>query len=76
MKINVVDPYKDAAVECAYFVYESEWLQNSYDDHISSGEDSRDHVLYSSAVILNKTENFQDDINEYIKIMEDHNDYT
>jgi len=57
--------YESAAIECAYFVYESEWVQKGYDDHIENYNDPRDHIIYSAAVILNKTENFQDDINEY-----------
>lgn len=65
IKINVVDPYKIAAEECAYFVFDSEWVQDGYQRHIEDGEDPRDHIIYSAAVILGKTENFQDDINEY-----------
>lgn len=57
--------YESAAIECAYFVFESEWVQDGYTVHIEDGNDPRDHILYSAAVILNKTENFQDDINEY-----------
>lgn len=65
MEINIVDPYKIAAEECAYFVYESEWVQDGYSSHIENGNDPRDHILYSAAVILGKAENFQIDINEY-----------
>lgn len=64
-KVIVNSEYQNAAQECAYFVFESEWVQHGYDDHISSGENPKDHILYSAAVILDKTENFQDDINEY-----------
>lgn len=66
MKINVVDPYKIAAEDCAYFVFESEWVQDGYTAHIENGDDPRDHILYSAAVILGKIENFQDDIKEYL----------
>ena len=67
IKINVIDPYKIAAEDCASFVFESEWVQDGYQQHIEDGEDPRDHILYSAAVILGKTENFQDDIDEYLK---------
>lgn len=66
IKVNVVDPYKIAAEECAYFVFESEWVQDGYQRHIEDGEDPRDHILYSAAVILDKADNFQDDIDEYL----------
>lgn len=67
IKINVIDPYKIAAEDCAYFVFESEWVQDGYTRHIEDGEDPREHILYSAAVILGKTESFQDDIDNYLE---------
>lgn len=59
--------YESAAIECAYFVYESEWVQDGYTNHIEAGNDPRDHILYSAAIILGKADDFQDDVNEYLK---------
>ena len=67
IKINVIDPYKVAAEECAYFVFDSEWVQDGYQRHIEDGEDPREHIIYSAAVILGKTENFEEDIQQYLQ---------
>lgn len=67
IKINVIDTYKVASEECAYFVFDSEWVQDGYQRHIKNGEDPREHIFYNAAVILDKTENFQNDIEEYLK---------
>ena len=67
IKINVIDPYKVAAEDCAYFVFESEWVQDGYNRHIEDGEDPREHILYSAAVILGKADSFQDDIEAYLE---------
>lgn len=66
IKTNVVDAYKIAAEECAIYVFESESEQISYEEYIQSGGDPRDHIIYHAAVILDKADNFQDDIDEYL----------
>ena len=71
IKINVIDPYKIAAEECAYFVFDSEWVQDGYQRHIEHGEDPREHIIYSAAVILGKTENFEEDIQQYLQIKDE-----
>lgn len=58
--------YENSAKECACFVFESEWVQDGYASHIEEGNDPRDHILYDAAVVLGKTENFQDDIEAYL----------
>lgn len=66
MKINVIDPYQIAAEECARYIFDSDSEQISYQECIQSGEDPRDHILYHAAVVLGKTEDFQDDVEEYL----------
>lgn len=71
MKINVVDPYKIAAEECARYIFDSDSEQISYQEYIQDGNDPRDHILYHAAVVLNETEDFQIDIEEYLKTTND-----
>ena len=71
MKINVIDPYKIAAEECARYIFDSDSEQISYQEYIQDGNDPRDHILYHAAIILNETEDFQTDIEEYIRSVND-----
>ena len=63
--------FEQAAKECASYIFESESEQLSYQEYIQDGNDPRDHILYSAALILNQIEgfdleNFQIDIQEYL----------
>lgn len=72
IKINVIDPYKMAAEECANYIFDSECEQISYQEYIQDGNDPRDHILYCAAVVLGKEmEEFQNDVNEYLKVESD-----
>lgn len=57
--------YSVAAEECARYIFDSEDLQISYQEHIIDGNDPRDHILYNAAVILGKTNDFQVDVKEF-----------
>ena len=59
--------YTDAAVECARYIFDSDCEQISYQEFIQDGNDPRDHILYHAAVVLDETEDFEIDINEYNK---------
>jgi hypothetical protein len=65
MEINL--DYETAAMECARYIFDSDCEQTSYQNYIEEGNDPRDHILYCAAVVLDETEDFQIDINEYIK---------
>lgn len=65
IKINVLDEYKVAAEECARYIFDSDAEQISYQEYIQDGNDPREHILYCAAVVLGETEDFQIDINEY-----------
>ena len=57
--------YQSAAMECARYIFDSDCEQISYQEYIKDGNDPREHILYCAAVVLGETEDFQIDINEY-----------
>ena len=59
--------YETAALECARYIFDSDSEQVSYQEYIQDGNDPREHILYCAAVVLGETEDFQIDINEYIR---------
>ena len=59
--------YKLAAEECARYIFDSDCEQISYQEYVQDGNDPRNHILYCAALVLNETEDFQQDIQEYIK---------
>lgn len=59
--------YETAAMECARYIFDSQTEQESYLEYIQDGNDPREHILYSAALILGETEDFQIDIKEYLK---------
>ena len=67
MKSQTELTYTDAARECAIYIFDSECEQISYEEYIVDGNDPRDHILYHAALVLGQTENFQIDIDEYLK---------
>ena len=63
--------YPSAALECARYILDSQSEQESYQEFIQDGNDPRDHILYYAAVVLNETDDFQIDIDEYLKTEND-----
>lgn len=59
--------HQSAAIECARYIFDSDAEQISYQEYIQDGNDPRDHILYHAALVLDETEDFQIDINEYLK---------
>ena len=59
--------FDSAAMECARYIFDSETEQDSYLEYVRDGNDPRDHILYCAAVVLGETEDFQPDIDEYLK---------
>lgn len=57
---------RDASIECATYVFESDSEQISYEEYIQSGNDPRDHILYHAAVVLGKAQEFHTDIEEFL----------
>jgi len=55
------------AMECARYIFDSDCEQISYQEYIQDGNDPRDHILYCAAVVLGETEDFQIDIDEFLK---------
>ena len=60
--------YPNAATECARYIFDSDSEQISYQEFIQDGNDPRDHILYHAAVVLGETDDFQIDIDEYLKM--------
>jgi len=58
---------RDASIECARYIFDSDCEQTSYQEYVQDGNDPRDHILYLAAMVLNDTEDFQPDIDEYLK---------
>jgi hypothetical protein len=67
MKTQTQLTYVDAAMECARYIFDSETEQLSYEEYIVDGNDPRDHILYHAAVVLGEIEDFQIDIDEYLR---------
>jgi len=58
---------RDASIECARYIFDSDCEQTSYQAYVQDGNDPRDHILYLAAVVLSETEDFQIDIEKYLK---------
>jgi hypothetical protein len=71
MKTQTQLSYTDAAMECARYIFDSDCEQLSYEEYIVDENDPRDHILYHAAVVLNETDKFQTDIDQYLKIEND-----
>lgn len=71
MKTQTELSYTDAAMECARYIFDSENEQLSYEEYIVDGNDPREHILYCAAVVLGETEDFQIDIDEYLRAEND-----
>lgn len=69
--VKLLDQYKVAAEECARYVFDSDCEQTSYQEYIQDGNDPRDHILYSAAVVLGYEDDFNTDIDEYLKTEND-----
>jgi hypothetical protein len=70
MKTTTELTYDDAAMECARYIFDSDCEQISYQEFVQDGNDPREHILYCAAVVLGETEDFQTDIDEYHKEIE------
>jgi hypothetical protein len=57
----------DASFECARYIMDSDCEQVSYQEYVQDGNDPRDHILYLAAIVLDETDDFQSDIDEYLK---------
>jgi len=71
MKTKTELSYTDAAMECARYIFDSDCEQVSYQEFVRDGNDPRDHILYCAAVILGETEDFENDIDEYLQTEND-----
>lgn len=58
--------FEQAAHECARYIFDSDCEQISYQEFIRDGNDPRDHILYSAALVLDELEDFTDDVQEYL----------
>jgi hypothetical protein len=68
MKSQTKLHYTDAAMECARYIFDSDCEQISYQEYINDGNDPRDHILYHAAIVLGEeSEEFQNDVNQYLK---------
>ena len=58
---------RDASIECARYIMDSDCEQVSYQEYVQDGNDPRDHILYLAAMVLDETDDFRSDIDEYLK---------
>lgn len=63
--------YPTAAMECARYIFDSDAEQISYQEYVRDGNDPREHILYHAAVVLSETDDFQPDIDDYLKVEND-----
>lgn len=64
--------YEDAAKECARYIFDTQCEQESYQEFIQDGNDPRDHIMYCAALVLGESsEEFENDIKEYLKEIAD-----
>jgi hypothetical protein len=59
--------FEQASKECARYIFDSDCEQLSYQEFIQDGNDPRDHILYSAALVLDELEDFQINIEEYLQ---------
>ena len=59
--------FEQAAKDCASYIFDSDCEQISYQEFIQDGNDPRDHILYSAALVLDRLEDFTVDVEEYLK---------
>ena len=65
---DTTNAIRDASIECARYIMDSDCEQVSYQQYIEDGNDPRDHILYLASVVLGEeNEEFQNDIREYDK---------
>lgn len=57
---------KSSAENCAEYIMDAECEHESYEEYVKEGNDPRDHILYHAAFVLNQTDVFQEDINNYL----------
>lgn len=62
---------RDASIECARYIFDSDCEQISYQEYVRDGNDPRDHILYLAAMVLDETDDFQSDIDDYLKEFQD-----
>jgi hypothetical protein len=62
-----VRKFVKSAEECAQYIMDSDCEQTSYQEYIQNSNDPRDHILYHAGVVLGVENEFQTDIEEYIK---------
>lgn len=65
---------KDAAFECARYILDSQWEQDSYRSFVEEGNDPRDHIFYHAAVVLDIVNQLQDDIDEFLRMENEYNE--
>lgn len=66
-----VKRFLKSADECATYIMDSDCEQTSYEEYIQNYNDPRDHILYHAAVVLGKEKEFEADIEEYIKSLDE-----
>jgi hypothetical protein len=71
MKSQTKPHYTDAAMECARYIFDSDCEQISYQEFVQDGNDPRDHILYHAAIVLDETDDFAPDIDEYLSVKND-----
>ena len=59
--------YETASMECARYIFDSDAEQISYQEYIQDDNDPREHILYHAAVVLDETEDFTKDIEQYLE---------
>ena len=64
---NNQSSYVDSAMECARYIMDSDSEQIDYNSYIEEGNDPRDHILYHAAVVLGLSNEFENDITEFLK---------
>ena len=55
----------DHAKVIAQYILDSDAERDNYEEYIAEGQDPRDHVYYSAAVVLGCTDEFDEDIEKY-----------
>lgn len=58
--------FEEAAKELANYINSSDGEHEQYAIHIADGNDPRDHITYTAAIVLGFANEYEDDIQEYL----------
>ena len=63
--MNINKEWVESAKMCAVYVFNSEAMRESYLKWVAEGFDPTEHIVYHSAIVLDKADELDVDVQEY-----------